>query len=321
MGTDEWLSKYLSNNGFISNIWGPSFWFIIHSTSFIYPYTPSVRESRLMQDWFEGLADILPCRACRENFAQNLSETNYDPDIVFENRFTFSHFVWRLHNTINMKLNKQTITPSYETVVHTYRHIVPHSVWNIYIHNDGIKNTPLENKPSSSFNCRTIMGIHEYVPTTSVSMFREYHRPRTRSIPPYWDPCWWFMIHIIALNYPISPTRAQRASYGYWLQQHCTLLPEIQPTHVLYSYLGSSFLQKYILQSRYTFVYFVHSLYNAIHDTNIPIGILDQYEHFRAQYCTSPSMNDPGTCYSNKNMRCHMITPVISTSVIFCNID
>jgi hypothetical protein len=91
-----------SHNGFVSTVWGPPLWFVLHCISMNYPPDPTQEEKLHYQTWFEGLAHVLPCRACRWNFAQALINTDlYNRDQDFVSRTTFTHLMTRLHNHVN----------------------------------------------------------------------------------------------------------------------------------------------------------------------------------------------------------------------------
>jgi hypothetical protein len=91
-----------SHNGFISTVWGPPLWFVLHCISMNYPPEPSETEKLHYRIWFEGLAHVLPCSACRENFSEALLDSNlYDEERDFVSRTTLTHLITRLHNKVN----------------------------------------------------------------------------------------------------------------------------------------------------------------------------------------------------------------------------
>ena len=95
-----------SRNGFVSRVFGPATWMILHMVSLNYPVVPTDEERQHYTDFFLGMQYVLPCRACRENFKKNLQDIGFDPSIDMLGRESFAKLVWRLHNKVNEMLNK-----------------------------------------------------------------------------------------------------------------------------------------------------------------------------------------------------------------------
>jgi hypothetical protein len=111
---------YNSNDGMSPLIWGPLMWNYLHISSFNYPVNPSALDKKNKKNFVSALSQDLPCKACRENLANNLEKIGYSDD-VFENRETYSRFIYNLHNQVNKEL-KKPITLSYEEVRDRYEH-------------------------------------------------------------------------------------------------------------------------------------------------------------------------------------------------------
>lgn len=97
-----------SGNGFVSSIWGPALWMVIHCISMNYPSTPTDEDRHNYGTWFEGLAHVLPCGTCRTNFKTNLKEIEYDREKHLESRLMFSYIVYKLHNSVRKMQGKST---------------------------------------------------------------------------------------------------------------------------------------------------------------------------------------------------------------------
>ena len=67
-------ADYNSNDGMVTNIWGPSLWHVLHTISFNYPVNPTSDDKKNYKQFILSLRDVLPCRACRENFADNIKQ-------------------------------------------------------------------------------------------------------------------------------------------------------------------------------------------------------------------------------------------------------
>ena len=112
-------SDFDSKNGFLTSVWGPSLWFVLHIISLNYATAPSVRQRREYQAFFDSLKHVLPCGICRENLGKNLKCTGYGPH-VFKNRATLSKFVHKLHNCVNGMLGKDKCEMSYHDMRKMY---------------------------------------------------------------------------------------------------------------------------------------------------------------------------------------------------------
>jgi hypothetical protein len=98
---------YMSGDGMLTSIWGPSLWHYLHTMSFNYPVNPTAADKNNYKKFILGLRNVLPCGHCRENLKKNLKFvplTNAD----LENRDKFARYVFKLHETINKMLGKQS---------------------------------------------------------------------------------------------------------------------------------------------------------------------------------------------------------------------
>lgn len=93
-------------NGFISNIWGPTFWFTLHCISLNFPLHPTYADKQHYRTFFESLQYVLPCGICRDNFKQNLEQIGYDPSVHYESRAMFSYLVYELHQIVRSNQQK-----------------------------------------------------------------------------------------------------------------------------------------------------------------------------------------------------------------------
>ena len=100
------------NNGFISTIWGPAMWMVIHCITLNFPLEPTDEDRRHYQAWFEGLGHVLPCGTCRQNFRQNLLDIGYEPAVHFQSRRLFAYLVYLLHNRIR-EMQQKPITTTF----------------------------------------------------------------------------------------------------------------------------------------------------------------------------------------------------------------
>lgn len=122
----EGLRNSNSGNGMMTNVWGPAGWVFLHSVTFGYPMDPDAFDTSFEQPknttkeryriFFETAGLVLPCRYCRDSYQEFEKE---DPvSDALENRASLTAWLWRIHERVNTKLNKQGI--SYEELVQRY---------------------------------------------------------------------------------------------------------------------------------------------------------------------------------------------------------
>lgn len=98
---------YNSNDGMMTSIWGPTLWHSLHTISFNYPVQPTVTQKKDYYNFFLSLENVLPCGKCRTNFKQNIIDVPFNMDVM-ESRYTFSKYVYDLHEHINKMLHKKS---------------------------------------------------------------------------------------------------------------------------------------------------------------------------------------------------------------------
>lgn len=113
-------NDFISGDGMLTTVWGPSLWHSLHTISFNYPNHPTKKEKREYKKFVQQLKYVLPCKYCRLNLIENfkclpLLEKH------MKNRNTFSKYIYDLHELINKMLKKKT-NLSYEDVRERYEH-------------------------------------------------------------------------------------------------------------------------------------------------------------------------------------------------------
>ena len=112
--------NHVSNSGMVTAIWGPPLWTYLHTISFYYPWEPTEKQKNDMFTQMKLLANTLPCNICRENYKKNIKKKHLRlTKQIFKNRYTFSKWLYDLHNEVNKHLNKP-ITMSYDDVQKRY---------------------------------------------------------------------------------------------------------------------------------------------------------------------------------------------------------
>jgi hypothetical protein len=114
------LKDYNSNDGFLTNVWGPAQWHMLHTISFNYPINPTKEEKNNYRNYILSFQNVLPCGACRKNFTNNLKNYPLTMDHM-KNRNTFSRYIYNLHEIVNEMLEKKSGL-SYCDVRERYEH-------------------------------------------------------------------------------------------------------------------------------------------------------------------------------------------------------
>ena len=98
---------YISGDGMLTSVWGPSMWHYIHTMSFNYPISPTPQEKSHYMQFVKSLQYTLPCKHCRMNLVTNLKTLPITMEVM-KNRDTFSRYIYQLHELINTMLGKKS---------------------------------------------------------------------------------------------------------------------------------------------------------------------------------------------------------------------
>ena len=107
-----------------SQIWGPYFWFTLHTITLAYPEKPTYIDRRHFHDFFLSLQHILPCQLCREHYKQHLQE--YPVSAHLDSKESLVKWCFFLHNKVNFSLGKPNF--SYEEFREKYMRIYVHMI-------------------------------------------------------------------------------------------------------------------------------------------------------------------------------------------------
>ena len=98
---------YNSGDGMLTSVWGPSMWHYLHVISFNYPINPTKLQKKKYKQFLLNLQYTLPCKNCRINLKNNFKKFPLKEEI-FQNRHTFSRYIYNLHELINKMLGKKS---------------------------------------------------------------------------------------------------------------------------------------------------------------------------------------------------------------------
>ena len=113
-------NDYNSGDGMLTAIWGPGIWHFLHTMSFNYPVKPTREQKKQYMNFVLQLQHVLPCSHCRLNMKKNLEMCPLTM-ATMKDRESFSRFIYRLHETVNKMLHKESGL-TYEEVRERYEH-------------------------------------------------------------------------------------------------------------------------------------------------------------------------------------------------------
>jgi len=98
---------FISGDGMLTSVWGPSMWHYLHTMSFNYPINPTKEDKKYYRDFVLNLQYTLPCKYCRVNLKTNLKQLPFTMSDM-KNRCSFSRYIYNLHQLVNKMLNKKS---------------------------------------------------------------------------------------------------------------------------------------------------------------------------------------------------------------------
>ncbi len=92
------------------SIWGPHYWFFLHTVSMTYPYHPNAVTKKKYYEFIQNLPLFLPVNEISKEFERLIDAYPITP--YLDNRDSFVRWVHFIHNKINEKLEKPKISLS-----------------------------------------------------------------------------------------------------------------------------------------------------------------------------------------------------------------
>lgn len=97
----------LNTNGFSPEIWGPGMWQAMHMIAATCPERPTPEQSRHYYAFFSSLANVLPCRGCREEYAEMIRTGPLSLTArVVSGRLPLFAWTVAVHDAVNARLGK-----------------------------------------------------------------------------------------------------------------------------------------------------------------------------------------------------------------------
>lgn len=105
--------------------WGPHAWKFLHTITFSYPDNPHPDIQEQFKQFFRSLGVTLPCAKCRDHFAEAFWRTVDDhEDDPFKNKESLTQWLIEIHNAVNGRNRKPTISPSQAKRLYTAKDLL-----------------------------------------------------------------------------------------------------------------------------------------------------------------------------------------------------
>jgi len=98
---------FISGDGMLTSVWGPSMWHYLHTMSFNYPVNPTEDDKKNYMNFVLMLEKVLPCKYCRMNLTTNFKNLPLTMASM-KSRETFSRYIYDLHELVNTMLKKKS---------------------------------------------------------------------------------------------------------------------------------------------------------------------------------------------------------------------
>ena len=91
-------------------VWGPPFWFSLHTSAIFYPEKPSALYRDKMKARILAIPYEIPCAACKPHASAFVEKHKRNLDSIVSSRDSLFNFYVDFHNQVNMRYNKPTWT-------------------------------------------------------------------------------------------------------------------------------------------------------------------------------------------------------------------
>ena len=106
-------------------VWGPFYWFVLHTIALTYPMNPNETIKKKYYDFIQNIPLFLPISAIGNRFSVLLDKYPVTP--YLDSQASFVKWMHFIHNKINISLDKPEITME-EAMVNYYEHYKPKAV-------------------------------------------------------------------------------------------------------------------------------------------------------------------------------------------------
>ena len=91
-------------------VWGPSFWFILHNGAAKYPEKASPLYAERMKGFILGIPVMIPCEKCSDHATAHIESNWHNLDKIVSSRKELFSFFHSFHNYVNTRYGKPNMT-------------------------------------------------------------------------------------------------------------------------------------------------------------------------------------------------------------------
>jgi len=106
-------------------VWGPFYWFVLHTIAITYPLMPNETIKKKYYDFIHNIPLFLPISTIGNSFSSLLDKYPVTP--YLDSQASLMKWMHFIHNKINLSLNLPEITME-EAMVNYYEHYKPKAV-------------------------------------------------------------------------------------------------------------------------------------------------------------------------------------------------
>lgn len=126
-GKLEIYEKPIDTNLGDPNVWGPSFWFILHNGAYHYPKKASPIAKENTKGFIIGIPNMLPCKSCSIHARKFINERKNILDDIVSSRENLFKFYVDFHNAVNLRTGKKIYTLEEAYDMYSNKEIVRYS--------------------------------------------------------------------------------------------------------------------------------------------------------------------------------------------------
>ncbi len=98
----------IEHEKFDPTIWGPHYWFFLHTIAHTYPLYPNEVTKKKYYDFIQNMPLFIPNEKIGNDFSKILD--NYPVSPYLDNRDSFIRWIHFIHNRINRSIDKEELT-------------------------------------------------------------------------------------------------------------------------------------------------------------------------------------------------------------------
>jgi len=150
-------------------VWGPAAWFFFHTVALSQAdEIDPAQQERLRRFFAEDMPHLLPCPVCGHHAEQHVLDMNVD-NSTFASRDSVAHFVWDLHDSVNVEKlgrNETVSRLSYERSVVNYAQTYDKGVTLLHFNNSDAETVAVSQQEHHK-----VQLLMNQVPTPQPSVF------------------------------------------------------------------------------------------------------------------------------------------------------